>query len=277
MADGPKPPKGALITGIVLLVLSLAACGAGGAGCVSFISTITDTLSEAGTTPLGEEFAFDSTGSTAVVFATSTDVTCDGVDSSGSPIEFNDPGGVSASGTSGGENYELAYTFDSREGERYRVLCESGAVGEGSYTVFNIPSLSGLGLGTAGIGSGVVLFVLGAIFLIVGLVRRSGWKKRTQGAMAGAGAFAGSVPPPPGGSYPPPPGGAGASPAGWSATPPAAPAPPPPGPPAAPPQAPPPPPAGPPPAPPAGPPPAPPAAPPPPPGGAQPPPPPPPG
>ncbi len=227
MADGTKPPKGALIAGLVMLALSLAACGAGGAGCASFVNDIASLASETGSSAFGSPVEFTATsGNGAIVMSTTSDLQCTGEDASGSPISFSaPPSGSSGSLDSGSETYNLEQFFETTEGTTYTVTCEgaSSFSSDGRYLVVPFPGFGSLGLGAAGIGLGMVLAVLGLIFLIVGLVRRSSWKKRNAAPAAYA-PQAGYAPPPGGGGYPPPPAAPGAVPS--APPPPAAPTPP---------------------------------------------------
>ncbi len=257
MADGTSPPKGWLIAGFVLLALSLASCGAGGFACSRFVSDLGNAASESGSSAFGEVTTFSASSDVGgLVLATSANPDCVGEDSQGRSISFNSPGaGTSGTVTSGQNSYDLAYSFDTIEGESYTIVCEGGgsSSASGRYLVITVPSLGSVGVGIGGFFSGAFLALLGVISLIVGLVRRSGWKKRNGGAVPAANYAApapgGFAPPPPGGiapptgdGYPPVPGAVPPAPG----APPAAPTPPP----AAPPAAPPPPPAAPPAAPP---------------------------
>lgn len=244
MADGPKPPKGWLIAGLVMLGLALASCGAGGIGCASFINSIAKSAEESGSTPLGDETTFSaSSDSGGLILSSVANPDCTGEDSNGNRIQFTSPS-ASTSGnvTSGDTSYDLAYQFDTVQGESYTLRCEASgesSLSDGRYLVITVPSLGGVGLSVGAIFGGVGFAVLGVIFLIVGLVRRSGWKKRNgPGSGAATGMPPGYAPPPPGAAPPPPaPAPDGFPPAAPAAPPPAPPAPPaaPPAPPTAPP------------------------------------------
>jgi hypothetical protein len=264
VADGTSPPKGWLIAGFVLLALALASCGAGGFACSRFVSDLGNAASESGSSAFGEEPTVSASSDVGgLVLATSANPDCVGEDSQGRSIQFNSPGtGTSGTVSSGENSYDLAYSFDTVEGESYTIVCEGGgsAGASGRYLVITVPSLGSIGLGVGGFFSGAFMALLGVICLIVGLVRRSGWKKRNGGGAVPATSFA---PPPPGGfapppsdGYPPAPGAVppapGAPPVAPPAAPPAAPPPPPAAPPAAPPPPAPPAPGAPPPPPPAG-------------------------
>ena len=219
MADGPTPPKGWLLTGVIFLVLSLAGCGAGAFGCASFVNDLQKSVDQGGETPLGTETTFTATGSMGAILTTDpTSTTCEGTDGSGSTMSFSSPG----SGTTGnvqtdGRDFDLAFTFDTDPDQSYSVTCRGVGDG-GSYLVIPFPGFSTVIGGLAGIGAGMLFFVIGIICTIVGLVKRSGWKKRNRpGGVAAA--SAGAVPPPPGGFNP----GAPPSPGGYA--PPAPPAP----------------------------------------------------
>ncbi len=257
MADGTSPPKGWLIAGFVLLALALASCGAGGFACSRFVSDLGNAASESGSSAFGEETTFSASSDVGgLVLATSANPDCVGEDSQGRSIQFNSPGtGTSGTVSSGENSYDLAYSFDTVEGESYTIVCEGGgsAGASGRYLVITVPSLGSIGLGVGGFFSGAFLALLGVICLIVGLVRRSGWKKRNGGGAVPATSYAapaagGFAPPPPGGfapppsdGYPPAPGAVPPAPAAPPVAPPAAPPAAPPPPPAAPPAAPPPP------------------------------------
>ena len=90
MADGPTPPKGWLLTGVIFLVLSLAGCGAGAFGCASFVNDLQKSVDQGGETPLGTETTFTATGSMGAILTTDpTSTTCEGTDGSGSTMSFN--------------------------------------------------------------------------------------------------------------------------------------------------------------------------------------------
>ena len=123
MADGPTPPKGWLLTGVIFLVLSLAGCGAGAFGCASFVNDLQKSVDQGGETPLGTETTFTATGSMGAILTTDpTSTTCEGTDGSGSTMSFSSPG----SGTTGnvqtdGRDFDLAFTFDVVEVHQRRV------------------------------------------------------------------------------------------------------------------------------------------------------------
>lgn len=212
MADGPKPPKGWLTAGIVFLLLALAGCGGGALGCRSFVNDVQGAVNGSGTTPMGRSTSFVAPGSYAAVLATGIGATCEGTDGAGNAIRFKAPGsGTSGSFKSNGRNYDLSYVFDTTKGQRYTVRCTADtsattSVGDAVFLVVPFPGLSGIIIGAGGVAGGVLCFVIGGICLIVGLVKRSGWKKRHGG---GGGTVAFTPPPPAPGGAPtaPPPGG----------------------------------------------------------------------
>lgn len=235
MADQSKAPKGLLITGIVLLILGLGGCGY---GCTSLVGAFSGIADDADATALNSEMTLRATGSTAIVFSTNSAAECYGEAADGSPIEFESPdGNATGSFSDGGSTYELLYQFDTSNGDDYRVICGDEAGTAGEYYVVSF-DLGKIGTSIGGIGIGAVLFVLGVIFLIIGLVKRSKWKKNNKAGVGGPG-FAGApgaVPPPPGGGYvppaaaptPPPPAGSPTPPPPMPSTPPPSPGTPPP-------------------------------------------------
>lgn len=215
MADGPKPPKGWLLTGVVLLLLSLAGCGGGALGCGAFVSDLQKAVDQGGETPLGESTTFTASGSKAAILSTAVASTdCEGVDGDGNAISFQSPGsGTSGNVSTNGQSFDLSSIFDTQNGQTYTVTCSSPSSGSGSFLVVPFPGLTSLFAGMGAIAGGVLFFMVGIICVIVGLVKRSGWKKRHGGGSgpAMAGVAGGYVPPPPGGfnpgAAPPPPGG----------------------------------------------------------------------
>ncbi len=210
MANGTKAPKGALIAGLVLIMAGFAGCGY---GCVSFfgiIGDVSDAISSANTTPLNSPTTLVATGEAGILLTSDSSARCLVNDPSGSEVTIQEPGaGTSGTLEVGGERLELAYYFETTVGTTYDVICgdEAGTT-SGSYAVAPIPSFDGVGgIFTGGI-SGVVLFFIGLILLIVGLVQRSKWKKNRPMAPPGGFTPAGGVAPP-GGAVPPPPGGFG--------------------------------------------------------------------
>ncbi len=207
MADGTKAPKGALIAGLVLILLGFAGCGYGCVSFVGMIGDVSDAINSANTTPLNSPTTLRATGEAGILLTSDSSARCLVNDPSGNEVTIREPG----AGTSGtlevnGETLELAYYFDTTAGTTYDVICgDEMGTGTGTYAVAPIPSFDGVGGIFAGGGSGVGLFLIGLIVLIVGLVQRSKWKKNRPmtppggmppGGIAPAGA---PVPPPPGG------------------------------------------------------------------------------
>lgn len=190
-----KPPKGWLITGMILMLLAFSSCGVGGVSCVSFASSFADILSGASTVALGETTRLDAASSTGVVVSSSAEVVCEGEDENGNQVSFAEPSaGSTGTVTSGGENLDFLYSFDTDPGMSYTVICAGSEFSEGQYAVASFPGFEKIGVGLAGIFSGLFLTFLGIIFLIVGLVKRSKWKKRQSGMVAGPPAAASGMP-----------------------------------------------------------------------------------
>ena len=182
-----RPPKGALITGIVLLLLALSSCGVGGLSCVSFGASFADILTGASTVALGETTSLDAASSTGVVASTSADVVCEAEDENGSRVSFAEPTtGSTGEFTSGSDTFTFVYSFDTNPGSSYQVVCAGSEFSEGQYAVASFPGFGKLGVGITGLLSGFFLTFLGLIFLIVGLVKRSRWKNRQAGPAAGS-------------------------------------------------------------------------------------------
>ncbi|MEI7886486.1 MAG: hypothetical protein WCJ04_03755 [Actinomycetes bacterium] len=202
-APASKPPKGALITGIVLMLLAFSSCGVGGLSCVSFAASFADILSGASTVALGETTSLDAASSTGVVVSSSADVACEGQDENGSKVTFAEPSaGSTGTVSSGGETFNFMYSFDTNSGSKYTVVCVGSELSDGQYAVASFPGFAKVGVGIAGIISGFFLIFLGAIFFIVGLVKRSKWKKRQGNSVTGpptasSGDPAAGVAPPP--------------------------------------------------------------------------------
>ncbi|UDY36813.1 hypothetical protein [Dermatobacter hominis] len=208
MADGPKPPKGWLIASLVCFLLALGGCGTGIAGLTTVAGTVDDIAT---TTPFGETTSFTAASDTGALVLLTDPADCTGTDGSGSSISFSTPSG-SFTADANGQSFTEAQTFDTKDGESYELSCGSSDRIGGEYTVLKLPSFPGglAGLAFAilgGFGLGGLLFIAAIIFLIVGLVRRSGWKKRNAGfAPVGGPPPPGGFPPPPGGAVPPAPG-----------------------------------------------------------------------
>lgn len=211
---GPSPtkrrPKWALIVALVLFLLGIGGCAGGLIAGVGAVSSLADDVAR--TTPMGESTTFEATGGgKAGVLLTSTAV-CEGSSDDGDAIRFDEFSGTTTVDT-GDEQFNDLLTFDTVEGRTYTLTC--GSSGGGEYTVLQLPSIFTTGWGIALVGGGIVIgavsIVLAIIFLIVGLVQRSNWKKKNQGP-GGPGVYGAGT------QYAPPtPGQSGASP--WNAPP----------------------------------------------------------
>ncbi len=210
MADGTTAPKGALITGLVLLLLAFGGCGYGCVSGVGLFSDVADAISSANTTPLNQPTTLRATGDNGLILTSSSSALCAVRDPNGNDVSIQEPG----AGTTGtlevdGQQLDLSFVFDTTPGTTYDVICgDEAGTSTGEYAVAPIPSLGAVGGLFAGIAGGFGLFILGAIFLIVGLVKRSKWKKNHTGSPGnGMGGPAGyAAPPAPGAVMPPPPG-----------------------------------------------------------------------
>ncbi|MGI9577034.1 MAG: hypothetical protein ACR2OH_02410, partial [Microthrixaceae bacterium] len=192
MANASTKPKGALVAAVVCLVLSLAGCGyaavSSGALLLDSVRWLADIVDNLEPNVMGEQVNFTADGdrSTALV---SVETTCVGTGPDGE-VRFEGYESFSSSTTvsSSGEDFNGYMSFDSADGATYQITC--GQAGQGTFIVLAEPGfLDDLGsLRTAGLaaGGGVLLFVLSIILFIVGLVRRSSWKKRNQGPPPGA-------------------------------------------------------------------------------------------
>jgi hypothetical protein len=249
MADGTKAPKGALIAGLVFILLAVGGCGYGCVSIVGFGTDIANAIDSASLTNLNEPTQLRAEGDNAVVLTSASTAQCFVVDPSGTEVTLESPPqGASGTFERDGVTLELQFVFETDAGTTYDIVC-GDEVGNltGSYLVAPVPSLDNLGSSVAGAGAGAVSFFIGLLLLIIGLVQRSRWKKRQAagigiapppGGFAAPPAPGGAVPPAPGGAVPPPPGGAVPPPPGGAVPPPmpspAPPAPPAPAPPAAP-------------------------------------------
>ncbi|MHB1139711.1 MAG: hypothetical protein ACYC2O_12205, partial [Microthrixaceae bacterium] len=242
MADATKAPKGALITGLVLLLLSVAGCGVGCVSFVGFASDISDAVDGSSSVALGDTATLAASSGTAIILSSSANMTCEGQEENGGAVTFDDPpaGSSGSVDTTEGTTLDFTYSFDTVAGRNYLIRCDGDEFSSGGeYAVVSFPGFGKLATFGGGVAGGVLLFVLGVIFLVVGLVKRSKWKKNQTAFAGGAGGGGGFAPPPPGGpAMPPAPGQAPPPPGGGYAPPPAPPGggyAPPPAPPAAPP------------------------------------------
>jgi len=189
--SGNKPPKLSLITGIILLFLALSSCGVGGLSCASFASFLAGIADGASSVALGESTSLNAATSNALVLATSADVLCVGQDENGNAVEFSRPSNnTTGTFTSGSDTFTFMYSFDTNRGSTYNVTCDRPDSAEGQakgrYAVGSFPGFGKIGLGIAGLVSGFFLTLVGAVFLIVGLVKRSKWKKGQSASGSGA-------------------------------------------------------------------------------------------
>lgn len=201
MADNPRAPRGFLIAGIVLLVLSVAGCGTGCAGFVGVVNELTDVISNTRSVPAGQAVTVTADGNTGFIVGSPSTMRCEVTDSGGNRVTVTEPdAGVSGSvGTQDGQELEFIGAFDASNGRTYEVICLADS-GEGEFAVVTM-DFGGFVVVLAGFAAGFVLFVLGVIFLIIGLVQRSRWKKNNAQGWSGPGGYppAGAPVPPPGG------------------------------------------------------------------------------
>lgn len=218
-----KAPKTAIIVGLVLLLLSLGSCVFGGATLSSTVTDVRDALNEAESQPAGTVVSVENAEGLIMIFGDREDMVCEVLDQNGNKVNGDvDSAGPGTEVTSSGTEFFLE-GFEARIENSYRITCGKG-LEQGKFLVVNIPNLRAALSGVAGLGFGFLLFVLGWIFLIVGLIKRGKWKRshRPDGPQGHTpsqpppgqawNAPSGSVPgpPPPGGlSTPPAPGGYG--------------------------------------------------------------------
>jgi hypothetical protein len=231
MADPTKPPKGFLIAALVFLLVWLVGCGVGCGGLIVGVKNLVDNASNAETSAVGEPFEVRADDSHAAIFTSSSATRCQ-VDGPDGPVSVDTPEGARGSFESGGRDFELDFTFDTDDGTSYTVDCAGPQGSEFVVIGFSLGFLAFL----SAAGVGLVGFILGVIFLIIGLVRRSRWRKQQTSMQFPATIPAGyeQVPPPgygqaPAGQAPqaPPPGGYAPPPAPADQPPPYAPPPPP--------------------------------------------------
>lgn len=199
MANGTKAPKGWLIAALVCLLLGLGGCGTGLATTFSLANDIGDTLD---TTPYGETAVFSTNSDTgAMVLATHSSASCTIEDDRGR-VQTLDRLGANTEVESDGLNG--VGTFDVDGGVEYQVTCSGpGSFGEFVVIKFDLSKFVIIGVGLA--AGGFFLF-LALVFFIIGLVRRSSWKKKQRMGQGGGGYGGGpAYPPVPGqGGYPEP-------------------------------------------------------------------------
>ena len=195
----PTPKgKGAIVTGLVLLLLGLVAAIVGIVGSVSTLSSLVSGFSSPTPTPAHLVLTLDG-GTTYAVYEQSGG----GTGSNGDPfLVAVQPGDVTITGPGG----TVPFTGSGKEGQSYSTsgttFVAAGTFDpptSGSYTVdvattpaVNVvvaPSFTSFGRAAAWIGLiglGALLGLAGLITLIIGLVRRSSSKK----AIAAAAAYA---------------------------------------------------------------------------------------
>lgn len=197
MADPSKPPKGWLIAALVFLLLALAGCGGGTLGCRSFVDDLRGAVTAGRAVDEGETARFRADGVIGAVFVSTGDMTCEATDDSGNSMRLRSPGrNTEGSFQNGGRSWDLRYVFDTQGGRSYEVTCTSPA-GSGQFVVVPFPGFTGLFVGLGGIAGGVLAFIVAVICLIVGLVKRSGWRRRNPGGPPAS--SNGGFTPPPGG------------------------------------------------------------------------------
>ena len=159
MADGTKAPKGALIAGLVFILLAFGGCGYGCVSLTGFVGDIGDAIDSANTTPLNTATTLRATGDAAIILTSDSTAVCLVADPSGAEVTVDEPA-AGASGTLdvNGETLDLAYTFETDAGTTYDVVCgdEAGTL-TGNYAVAPIPGLGKLGGIAAGAAAGIVL------------------------------------------------------------------------------------------------------------------------
>jgi hypothetical protein len=182
--------KGAIITGIVLLLVGLVAVIAGIAGTASALSSLVSGFSspkptpahfvmalEGGTTYAVYEESGGGTGANGdpfLVTVQAQDVTITGPSGT---VPFIASGQQTQSYTTSGTTFVMAGSFDPQTSGSYTIDVSTSPV----VNVVVAPSFTSFGraAGWIGlIGLGALLGLAGLITLIVGLVRRSGSKKK---------------------------------------------------------------------------------------------------
>ena len=207
---GDTKPKKMLIGGIVIMVIAtiggITALVLG----VTKISSVASEITASDNVTLPGTETVSGSGSQFTVWSTSSLVNCL---VNGGDVNFDTSASTSQSTDAGGESFNLVGWFDTTSGQDYSVDCD-GTSGE-TFSVIEVSFsalATGIGLLVGSFIGGFGLFVLGLIFVIIALFRRSSWKKRHGGGMGPSGSQ-----PPPGqqgwGGQPQAPG-----PAGWNPT-----------------------------------------------------------
>ncbi len=206
---GDTKPKKMLIGGIVIMVIATIGGIAAFAVGLSKVSGVASEITASDNVTLPGTESVSGSGSQFTVWSTSSIVNCT---VNGGEVNFDTSASTSQSTDAGGESFNLVGWFDTTSGQEYSVECD-GTSGE-TFSVIEVSFsalATGIGLLVGSFVGGFGLFVIGLIFLIVALFRRSSWKKRQGGGMG------------PGGYQPPPgqqgwsaPQGTAPGPAGWN-------------------------------------------------------------
>ncbi|MCB1256106.1 MAG: hypothetical protein KDB26_03325 [Microthrixaceae bacterium] len=191
-AKAAKAPKTVLIVGLVLLALSLGSCVYGGAKLSSTVTQVRDALDTAESQPSGTIVTVEDAEGLIMIFADSERMTCQVKDQTGAVINENVDNPAGSYETSGSRTQFFIQGFEAKPTNSYEVTCSDPAE-QGYFVVVNVPDLSSAIAGVAGIGIGILVFVVGGICLIVGLISRGKWKRNN----------APRSDQPPGGNYPP--------------------------------------------------------------------------
>ena len=206
MADHDRPPKGLLITGIVVLLLGVGGCGFGGFTGARLINELTSSVSNTEPNAFGEAFVFTATGVAALV-VTSERGLCEATDGSGARVELSDaPDGLNPNLGGGEADYTGGFSMKTVDGRSYEVICNGPNV-DGTFLVVPLPGgVAGIVGSVGSLFGGGLLILLGISLTIGGLIAQSRWKKRT--GLGGSAAQTGVVPIPTGivtrGEPPPP-------------------------------------------------------------------------
>ena len=206
---GDTKPKKMLIGGIVIMVIATIGGIAAFAVGLSKVSGVASEITASDNVTLPGTESVSGSGSQFTVWSTSSIVNCT---VNGGEVNFDTSASTSQSTDAGGESFNLVGWFDTTSGQEYSVECD-GTSGE-TFSVIEVSFsalATGIGLLVGSFVGGFGLFVIGLIFLIIALFRRSSWKKRQGGGMG------------PGGYQPPPgqqgwsaPQGTAPGPAGWN-------------------------------------------------------------
>ena len=202
MADSTKAPKGWLIAALIFFLLALLGCGVGIYGTTKLVNVASDA---ANTTSFGDQLSYRGTSSEALILLSGPAV-CRVQGAAGESVNLREVSNLDVEAN--GQSFNAFLLFDTTEGQVYDVIC-GDTTGTGEYSIISNPGVAVLGSLAAGALASVVFFVFALVCFIVGLVRRSGWKKRNNAPPAAYGAPAGYAPPPTGAQNPyqqPPPG-----------------------------------------------------------------------